>query len=1099
MSMRDRVATYLELHSRARVLQVICSVCVLGLASCSGKTGGDLATNYSANHAVTGDKPANVTLPLEPGTYLVEAREHEIDVRLSIDGAGARSEIDDAVPRHGLLAQVVSVSAPTELHVELRSTDHRTKQGTATLRVARWQRSVESAPGERELGFSAFGLAGEQTAAKTPESWAKAADLLNEAVAHFELADDDAARAQAQYTLGHLQYLERDDRLAAIRAAEAATESYGKIGDDVGIHNAATLRAASELEIASGMNAGTQRAEQRAMYEAADRRLADAAKFFEQRGLLVNAEYAVNMRGVRAVYLGEHERAAELLSRAVSMARSNHDVGEEVKSLANLGWVHYRLGFIAEAAKEYSQLLPLVERDRQPALYAAILNNYGFCLIALGDFDRALELHTDALQMYIAQGQQLEQSRQLLALGGLYFRTGDLQRSLETLRAAIEVQERIGDTIGRASALRVAGNAASALGQHDLALDYLRGSAQIEANPHGVARTHVLIASELRALGDARGAESELAKALSSRNPVSQAEALEERGRLRLTQKNFAAAIADLRAADKQYLALGLEFNRIDTNTGLSQGLLASGDVPGALAAANEAVSIVGRIRVKSANPEWRARFVSARYQPYEVLIAAELASGGGPGDVRSSWRAFRVAESVRARSLADLLAEEPQRDVRVLDPKGDALRAQLTSQQLRLETRMQSGDPDDAGTRELRRAIVETRAKIDAHRVREESVAAGDSQLTESLQELQSRLPADTAVLAYFVGDASSHAWLLRRNELRLTELAGRSALTRTTDEFVERNRFGSASGTRPQDFGQRLFGTLLDRVTEKKLLVISDGPLNGLPFAAVPLPGNAGKMVVDQFSVGYSPSLALAMQGELAAPRRHQRVAVVYDPVYAPDDRRLIAANGTGGTLRGPLPMSPNKLTRLPHSALEARAVSGALGAADTIQLSGFEATSARVAELARSDLSVLHFATHAAARADSPEQSALFLSEYSREGALLADSKLSVSDIRRTGLRADLVVLSGCDTGDGGRLRGEGVLGLAYGFLANGSHAVVAALWPIEDAATARFMSEFYTAYRASGRAADALRTAQLRTRESADAEVWSSFVVRANEFP
>ena len=71
-------------------------------------------------------------------------------------------------------------------------------------------------------------------------------------------------------------------------------------------------------------------------------------------------------------------------------------------------------------------------------------------------------------------------------------------------------------------------------------------------------------------------------------------------------------------------------------------------------------------------------------------LLAAELASGGGPGDVRSSWRAFRVAARVRARSLADLLAEEPQRDARVLDPKGDALRAQLTSQQLRLEARMQ-------------------------------------------------------------------------------------------------------------------------------------------------------------------------------------------------------------------------------------------------------------------------------------------------------------------------------------------------------------------------------------------------------------------------
>ena len=211
------------------------------------------------------------------------------------------------------------------------------------------------------------------------------------------------------------------------------------------------------------------------------------------------------------------------------------------------------------------------------------------------------------------------------------------------------------------------------------------------------------------------------------------------------------------------------------------------------------------------------------------------------------------------------------------------------------------------------------------------------------------------------------------------------------------------------------------------------------------------------------------------------------------------LPISGGKGGTLHGPLPVSPNKLTRLPYSALEARAVSGALGATDTLQISGFEATGARVLRLAQSNLSVLHFATHAAARADAPEQSALYLSEYSPDGALLTDSKLTVNEIRAAGLRADLVVLSGCDTGDGGRLRGEGVLGLAYGFLANGSRSVVAALWPIEDSATARFMNEFYSAYRASGRAADALRTAQLRTRGSANAAVWSSFVVRANEFP
>src|SRR6185295_490385 len=175
-----------------------------------------------------------------------------------------------------------------------------------------------------------------------------------------------------------------------------------------------------------------------------------------------------------------------------------------------------------------------------------------------------------------------------------------------------------------------------------------------------------------------------------------------------------------------------------------------------------------------------------------------------------------------------------------------------------------------------------------------------------------------------------------------------------------------------------------------------------------------------------------------------------------------------------------SPNNLTRLPYSALEASAVTKAFGTDTTIQLAGFDAVPARVLDLPSKELAVLHFATHAVAHNDSPDQSALFLTEYARDGSLLPASRLTTSDIVRSGLRADVVVLSGCATGDGGALRGEGVLGLTYGFLANGSHSVVASLWPIEDAATARLMNEFYRAYRESRSAADALRTAQLRTR-------------------
>ena len=358
----------------------------------------------------------------------------------------------------------------------------------------------------------------------------------------------------------------------------------------------------------------------------------------------------------------------------------------------------------------------------------------------------------------------------------------------------------------------------------------------------------------------------------------------------------------------------------------------------------------------------------------------------------------------------------------------------------------------------------------------------------------MQAALPADTAVLAYFVGDLRSHAWLLTRSELRHVMLPGRRALQNIVSTFVERQRSGEKSAD--DAVFAPLLGNLLNGVGSKRLLILPDGPLNGLPFAALPMPhGQPRELLVDRFVITGAPSLALALRPAASHAGEHMRVAVISDPVYTPDDRRLTLAAGDAATFRG-AEASADRLARLPYSAIEARAVVRAFAGMDVIELAGFNATARRVIELPSQDLGVLHFATHAVARRDAPEQSALFLSEYAADGTPLAKDRLTADDIARSGLRADVVVLSGCATGDGRELRGEGVLGLTYRFLANGSNTVVASLWPVEDALTARFMEEFYAAYRATGRAADALRTAQLRTRGTAAAAVWSSFVVRTN---
>src|SRR4051812_13070584 len=93
----------------------------------------------------------------------------------------------------------------------------------------------------------------------------------------------------------------------------------------------------------------------------------------------------------------------------------------------------------------------------------------------------------------------------------------------------------------------------------------------------------------------------------------------------------------------------------------------------------------------------------------------------------------------------------------------------------------------------------------------------------------------------------------------------------------------------------------------------------------------------------------------------------------------------------------------------------------------------------------------------------------------------------------LDADLVVLSGCRTGLGQEVSGEGLLGLTRAFQYAGAHSVLASLWSVDDRRTAQLMKCFYE-HLVSGASKDrALQMAQielLRAR-SAPPFYWAGF--------
>lgn len=1080
-------------HTRTRVLPVFFCAAVL-LAACNGGFDPDPLVEYSTELLIGDGPPHGVARQLDAGVYLLEVRERDIDLRVRADAGALHGELADTALRHGLHRAVVRLANPGRLRLTLESTDMRGWKGAAAVRILRWAGpGADAAPDRQLLGYEELGKAGALIARDTAAAWRESLAPLRDAAWHFQAANDTQALAEAEYQRGQVEFGLLSDAEAGRRSARSAFEHFRKAGDAVGARRAELLLLDITLGLADPGPLEAPHPARRAWLEDAERRLHSARDFFEARGLQTDSLVALELTNRFHDRLGNADDRAPAYETLRRRARDRGDRYFELIATRSLADLAMRRGDVVRAAALYESVLPLAERDRNPELYASLLGDSGRALVALGEFDRALAAHSEALDVFAARGDASRTAHELASLAAIHLRSGNVEHALTAIESALPLYEGSSDLQDRLDTLRLAGAAAARLGWHERALAWLRSAERDDADALTLARTRVLIAGELRATGKLRAAEQALARVFPTQDAATRALALAERARLRQQQHRKDEALADLRAADAIYAWLRLDLDRIDSSAALSLALLDAGDLAGAAQAAEVAVAMERRIRNRAANPEMRARFLAASHAAYEARLEVDLATGERAA---AQWRAFRTAEAIRARSLSDRLAHGEQTEPAEPDAQAAQLREAVAALQAEIEHRREGGDED--ALLELRRQLDQAQARLDARLIQRDGVRASrEFELPESRAAVQAALPADTAVLAYFVGERRSHGWLLTRGGLRHGVLPGRAALDRMVADFVARQR-----GIRSAVFDDAiapLLGSLLDGVNAKRLVILPDGPLNGLPFAALPLPhGDARELLLHRFVLSSAPSLALAMR--TARPRAAAtRVAVVFDPVYTREDRRMTAVAVAASRYRGADPASEH-LARLPYSAIEARAVLRAFAGDEVILLAGFDATARRVADLRSRDLEVLHFATHAVVRRDAPGQSALFLSEYGADGAPLTPDRLTADDITRSGLRADVVVLSGCSTGDGRELRGEGVLGLTYGFLANGSNAVVASLWPVEDALTARFMEEFYGAYRATGHAADALRLAQLRTRTSTrtstGAQVWSSFVLRAS---
>ncbi len=336
-----------------------------------------------------------------------------------------------------------------------------------------------------------------------------------------------------------------------------------------------------------------------------------------------------------------------------------------------------------------------------------------------------------------------------------------------------------------------------------------------------------------------------------------------------------------------------------------------------------------------------------------------------------------------------------------------------------------------------------------------------------------------------------------------------------------------GVSGRDRGPALSKMLLGPVASQLGKKRLLIVSDGALQYVPFAALPepattaiaRPGAQPPLIVGHEIVSLPSASTLSVLRREVGERRPATkiVAVLADPVFDKDDERLKSVNvikKIGAPVgQSPEPSLPGgvertrgdigddlaqRLPRLYGTRQEATAISSLVSTREGMQALDFAAnrTTATSAEL--SQYRIVHFATHGFINNVHPELSGIVLSLVDQAGQP-QDGFLRVHEIFNLKLSAELVVLSACRTGLGKEIKGEGLIGLTRGFMYAGTPRVVVSLWSVTDKPTAEMMARFYKKMLGAERqsAAAALRAAQVemwKERRWEAAYYWAAFILQ-----
>ena len=813
---------------------------------------------------------------------------------------------------------------------------------------------------------------------------------------------------------------------------------------------------------------------------------------------------------------GKLEIASFYFKRALPLwIEMNHLRGQAL-TLAAMGRVASHLGSKQESLNFYAQANPLFKRIGDRLWEATTWANSAYVYMGLGDFQRALNNYEKALEGVRAINYQQGIAENYGQLGEVYFSLGQYQKAMEYYAKGWRALGSLDLERSKSYALRNMGRARAALGEYQKAVAYYQ-----EARPlFQKGKDKQGEAYLLNDFGDAY-------RALNCQEDA--------------TETYRQALILNQTVSD--------EFGESQTRYHLSLMQLERKNLPEARTQIESALSLCESLRAKVYSQELRTSYSASIYQYHQLQIEVLMSLHRQQPAQGYDALSLAASERSRARSMLELLTEAHADLRQGIEPelvqRERTLRQQLNGKAERL-MRLNGGTTKSKETelaavdRELTALTAQHDDVLGLMRARNPRYAALTQPQPLDVATIQKNiLDDDTLLLEYALGEGHSYVWAVSKGEVASYELAGRAqieqAARRMNDLIIARQlvpnetmkqrraRLAASDTQYPEaaaDLSRLILAPLAERLGNKRLIVVSEGALQYVPFAALPEPMVARRteaekptpLIVQHEIISLPSASTLAVlrnetsQRELAP----KAIAVLADPVFSKDDERFRGVARANPQPGKAVPDSialttarafdskaidgPVTLPRLPATHEEAEAILAIAPAGAVRVFEGFAVNRAFVTGPELSQYRIIHFATHGLL--DSrPALSGVALSHYDAQGHP-QDGILRLHDIFNLKLPAELVVLSACDTALGKDIKGEGLIALTRGFMYAGAPRVMASLWKVNDEATAEFMKAFYQRFfNEQVTPAAALRAAQLAMwRQGNPPFHWAAFVMQ-----